>query len=285
MRGDYQPKRRPNYGGNLYYTIVFSALMLILMTITLWPGTSLGQDVPPPKPKPQPSETVSAKPKASRLSGPTLLLVADMDCRLKFDGTDLGKLKDGDSKKVTTSLGEHLIEAVSSDGKYQWKRTISLDKATQTVVDIDLREIVAAHDEQEKSREADARKEQQRREEVSTSTWIDPKGSMWLTHPSNPNLSWREADSYCKSFRLGSFIDWRLPTLMELERLHDPSNPLQWVPDSTKLRAGSGPVVWTATPAGSPGSFLAVRFRVSDVLELQLDQNDTNGIALCVRNP
>jgi len=36
---------------------------------------------------------------------------------------------------------------------------------------------------------------------------------------------WREANEFCETLATGGFTDWRLPTLFELETLHDPDAP------------------------------------------------------------
>ncbi|MEQ8514795.1 MAG: DUF1566 domain-containing protein [Chromatocurvus sp.] len=45
----------------------------------------------------------------------------------------------------------------------------------------------------------------------------------WATATNGPDLTWPEADTYCADLTLGGHDDWRLPTLMELETLHDPA--------------------------------------------------------------
>ena len=45
----------------------------------------------------------------------------------------------------------------------------------------------------------------------------------WMLTSSGDDLPWAEAESYCEDLTLDGFDDWRLPTLTELEALHDPT--------------------------------------------------------------
>jgi hypothetical protein len=47
---------------------------------------------------------------------------------------------------------------------------------------------------------------------------------MWSPRSNGEDLVWEAADSYCAALELGGHDDWRLPTLAELETLHDPEN-------------------------------------------------------------
>lgn len=45
---------------------------------------------------------------------------------------------------------------------------------------------------------------------------------MWATESNGENLPWDEAEAYCETLELEGHDDWRLPTLVELQSLHDP---------------------------------------------------------------
>ena len=47
-------------------------------------------------------------------------------------------------------------------------------------------------------------------------------GLQWAQATNGRNLKWPEAVEYCDSLVLDGHADWRLPTLEELESLHDP---------------------------------------------------------------
>lgn len=47
---------------------------------------------------------------------------------------------------------------------------------------------------------------------------------LWQVGTNGENVPWDEAHEYCETLELAGFDDWRLPTLVELESLHDPSS-------------------------------------------------------------
>ncbi len=51
---------------------------------------------------------------------------------------------------------------------------------------------------------------------------IKLNGLEWALTTSGEDLRWPDAVKHCEEFRLGGHDDWRLPTLAELELLHDP---------------------------------------------------------------
>jgi hypothetical protein len=54
--------------------------------------------------------------------------------------------------------------------------------------------------------------------------WVDPTtGLMWAGKDNGKAVTWRRAESYCRSLQLAGFRDWRLATLDELATLVDPS--------------------------------------------------------------
>jgi len=53
--------------------------------------------------------------------------------------------------------------------------------------------------------------------------WVDPlTGLMWAGRDNfGRDRSWRQAVNYCRDLQLAGYTDWRLPTISELELLHD----------------------------------------------------------------
>lgn len=45
---------------------------------------------------------------------------------------------------------------------------------------------------------------------------------MWASDTTGP-VPWAEAEEFCETLETEGFTDWRLPTLSELEALHDPT--------------------------------------------------------------
>jgi hypothetical protein len=50
-------------------------------------------------------------------------------------------------------------------------------------------------------------------------------GRQWATAGNGADVRWRQADAWCSALEAGGHDDWRLPTLDELETLHDPDAP------------------------------------------------------------
>jgi hypothetical protein len=71
--------------------------------------------------------------------GPTLLVTTDMDCEWKLDGVAQGRLTAEDAKVVKLSIGQHLVQAKSRDGKDEWKTIITLDQDGQKILQITLK--------------------------------------------------------------------------------------------------------------------------------------------------
>lgn len=44
---------------------------------------------------------------------------------------------------------------------------------------------------------------------------------MWQNTPDPSSLNWKQADNYCHNLSLGSYHDWRLPTVRQLETIVD----------------------------------------------------------------
>jgi hypothetical protein len=46
---------------------------------------------------------------------------------------------------------------------------------------------------------------------------------MWTRMDNKQDMDWHEATSYCENLNLAEHMDWRLPTIDELQGLYDPS--------------------------------------------------------------
>jgi hypothetical protein len=46
-------------------------------------------------------------------------------------------------------------------------------------------------------------------------------GTMWSLVTGSEPTPWNEANEFCETLQAGGYSDWRLPTLFELEALHD----------------------------------------------------------------
>jgi serine/threonine protein kinase len=57
--------------------------------------------------------------------------------------------------------------------------------------------------------------------DAAAGTVTDTKtGLMWATKDNGTNLSWSEAEAYCRKYSAGGYADWRLPSSAELKELY-----------------------------------------------------------------
>jgi murein DD-endopeptidase MepM/ murein hydrolase activator NlpD len=73
-----------------------------------------------------------------------MLLQSDLDCTFAIDDQPKQSLKAGDTVRISVTLGQHLVTAVSADGKDRWKTVVDADKPVQKVVLIELVKVRAA---------------------------------------------------------------------------------------------------------------------------------------------
>ncbi len=167
-------------------------LMSLLLGSLLAP--LFAQDTPKPKPKPKPSSEAPATDRSKRTgatrrptsktakqpdnsageskpaketatssaapSGPTILLRADADCKIKIDGKLIGNFSAGESRQLPVGLGQRLIEADSSDGRFHWEQIVEIKTAGQVIVSTNLRgEVAKAEEAERQAAEARARAE------------------------------------------------------------------------------------------------------------------------------
>lgn len=110
----------------------------------------------------------------------------------------------------------------------------------------------------------------------SARVYSDPQtGLMWTIRDNGKNVTWPQADDYAQQLRLGGWSDWRLPTIDELEELHDPKIAIR---APFRIHA----LMWSSTKSG-PDHALFFNFWVGlqGTLPLTNDLNPTR--AFCVR--
>lgn len=117
---------------------------------------------------------------------------------------------------------------------------------------------------------------------------------MWALETSGA-VPWNEANQYCETLEAGGFTDWGLPTLVELEGLHDPAaeasiqGPFElddccaWssmnLVDLEAETKGSLP-----EPGGPPRAYYW-GFLFSDGIRYYSNGNFPDGFAMCRREP
>ncbi len=117
-------------------------------------------------------------------------------------------------------------------------------------------------------------------DERETQVYRDFKtGLMWATRDNGKDIGWKKATIYCQSLGLAGYEDWRLPTIEELENLHQKmSQALYKTPREIRLSACCP---WSSTlRADNSGWNFSFRFRkrFSGTLTYSFDLR-----ALCAR--
>lgn len=132
--------------------------------------------------------------------------------------------------------------------------------------------------------------------------WISSAtGLMWASHDSSARMGWHKATKFCRKLQVAGYMDWRLPTIEELESLVNlsayetehigSSDILHWNGD---LQVNGGLVLtgdrhWSSSPAEKAGmprvKFWSFDFRTGRRREGFEDimEGDTMH-ALCVRD-
>ena len=111
--------------------------------------------------------------------------------------------------------------------------------------------------------------------------WDKKPRRLWVRSDNGSNLAWSQAIEHCEELELGDFSDWRLPSIEELEDLHDPTSGQTFkVPKEINLSACCQ---WSATKHTKTSAWnFSFRFRkpFSGSLTYSLDLR-----ALCIRGP
>jgi hypothetical protein len=97
-----------------------------------------------------PAHAQQRKLTATKPTGGTLLIQTDSDCVITLDDQPGQPMQRNETRKIVAPLGEHLLTAVSPDGKDHWKTVVNLDKPVQKVVLIELLTIRAARESAER---------------------------------------------------------------------------------------------------------------------------------------
>ena len=177
-----------------------------------------------------------------------------------------GKLSVDDPRVVKTTAGDHIIQAVSEDGKLNWTGTVTADPSAQKMVKIALSDLLP--------------------------TWTDPAtGLMWTKKDNGSNVDWNQAVAFCQNLSLGGYSGWRLPTTDELEAIYDPSVeiPGHWPNGQAATWHVKGNLMlssgwqWTSSGGRPSGKAWYFSFGTGDRLAHQLGSGDFRR-ALCVRD-
>jgi hypothetical protein len=140
-------------------------LALALAVAPALAAPAWSQDAPPPetKQKPKPKAPKGGKGGAAPTSGPgsaapaappTLLVNADMNGTVTIDGDKQYRVKANEITRIQVPVGEHLLEAVSEDGKRSMQQVVKASGSGTLVVQLALSSAVAATNPEEFDRQA-----------------------------------------------------------------------------------------------------------------------------------
>jgi hypothetical protein len=164
----------------------------------------------------------------------TLIVRNDAPCLLSIDGKRVGDALPAGARELTVDRGDRLIECTSVDEPAISLSSLAKVKAAgKTVVQLQLKDKVAAEGEQRRARIAAAQDEERRREEQERATTAkrqkgpldhvaddllrDGRGVIWSAADNGRDVSWDEADRYC------THRGMRLPSVAQLQSLVDRS--------------------------------------------------------------
>ena len=143
------------------------------------------------------SSLVSALRGSGPIEGFAAAVTTDTTCDWKLDGKAEGRLNVNDVKVISTAAGDHIIQAISADGKLKWTGAVTADPATQKIVKLALAD--------------------------SLLTWTDSStGLMWAKKDNDSDVNQNRALAYCQNLLLDNYSGWRLPTIDELQTIYDP---------------------------------------------------------------
>ena len=163
----------------------------------------------------------------------TLLVTCDLACTWTLDGAAKGNIGTDGSAKVPAEIGWHKVVAVTEDGKDKASVDAEAKPGAQTLVNIALQPV---RDERLKKR-GDLDKDIQAA--AAGQIWTDPKTMLtWTVRDNGRNVNWKQASDYCRTVNLAGHVDWRLPTIEELEGLFDPTINIPGIGET------GSPVTW-----------------------------------------
>ena len=181
-------------------------------------------------------------------------------CRLFLDGRPIGWLQPESSVTLRVARGKHGVRAASLGGSVFFERDVAVRKGT--VVDIAV--------------EAPGRVIPQPRqrtvEDIET-------GLMWQMTDNGENVTLAGAEAHCRDLEQGGHGDWRLPTIHELEGIHQPRATKRYRSIAGIQLSDCCP--WSSTPHGD--FYWTYAFSM-DMRYLQFEALPYHMRVLCVRD-
>jgi len=126
-------------------------------------------------------------------------------------------------------------------------------------------------------------------------TWTDPAtGLTWTGRDNGNDVTWQQAQDYCRNLQFAGYSNWRLPTADELQGIYDASADQHGVCCNDKhqvdyhvkgnLRLSEGGIDWSSSPGTVPGEKMSYIFSFNVGVSGSNPVETTARRALCVRN-
>ena len=191
-----------------------------------------------------------------------LEVTSAVGCRLMVDDEDLGWLPSGDSVTLRLDRGKHTVAAASAGGSVFFEETVSVRNARPATIEIAAPGRVIVQPSRRTT------------EDLTT-------GLMWQMKDNGQDATKTAAVAHCRDLEQGGFDDWRLPTIHELQSLHDPSTA-----GNKRYRSIDGVSLsdccpWSSTPHGDYTWTYAFSM---DMRYLQYEALGYHMRVLCVRD-
>ena len=104
---------------------------------------------------------------------------------------------------------------------------------------------------------------------------------MWAGQDNGSYVNWNQAKDYCANLRLGSYSNWRLATIEELEGIYDQTQNVK----GNHIKGGIKLSAWIWSSSAGPYSGEAWNFNFGDGKRNSLMVASAALSALCVRRP
>lgn len=215
-------------------------LGLLPFLVLLWLASTAASQAQAPPPLPPQKQQGEAEKKPAPLPRPrvetgppppTLVISADMPCRLELDGETIAELEKDVVQHIRVKPGDHLLQAfpIGVEGP-TWKSAIKVPDTGQVTETVELRKLVEEWNKQTTNKD---------RFEVQDRIVIDHETRLLWARNASPDMRWDQAQGYCAGRELDGARGWRLPVLDELSTLlfEDHESPRQ--------EMSGGDVRWT----------------------------------------
>lgn len=181
-------------------------------------------------------------------------------CRLFLNGRPIGALEPEGSVTLHLSRGKHGVRVASFGGSVFFEQDVVVRRGTTTTVEVEAPGRVVLQPRQRTT------------EDLTT-------GLMWQMTDNGENATLAAATAYCRDLDQGGHDDWRLPTVHELQGIHEPAASKRYHSIAGIQLSDCCP--WSSTPHGD--FYWTYAFSM-DMRYLQYEDLGWHMRVLCVRD-